>query len=845
MGAPGTDPPRTRGVNAGPEPAGRQLLRIGFGVLWIFDGLLQAQPAMAEGLPSQVIQPAAATSPGWVQHIVNWAGTSWSYHPIQAGASAVWIQIGIGVLLITAPRGWWSRLAALASVGWALVVWVFGEAFGGIFAPGLTWLFGAPGAALFYLAAGLLIAAPERSWRTPQLGRTALSVLGAFFVGMAVLQAWPGRGFWQGTVRGGSGTLTGMIRSMAATPQPAVLAGWVSSFASFTAAHGFAVNLFAVIALTAIGAGLLTAGGGRPALLRLTVIALVVLCLADWVLVEDLGFFGGLGTDPNSMIPQALLGVGRLPRADRGSRDRRPAGSGARSHRRGREPGAGPGRGRAVRATAPGAAGAGYRGIGAASARAVLTVWALVIVFLGAVPMAMAQTNRSADPIIAQAVDGDAAPLDVHRTRLPADGPVRPASSLAGLRGKVVLLTFLDPVCTSDCPLIAQEFRASDQMLGRAAADVELVAIVANPIYLVRRLHASLRPAGAPHRAAKLALPDRHPGPAAAGLAELLRRGRHPATRRDDRPQRRGLRHRRKRAHPVRAEFRSRSWDLQHRVVVRGRAGQRGRTGVEAVVKATWRLAAPTARTAGGAVVIAACVLAAGCGSSPVTTPPTAVPAVAPPLTTASIDATGAGWAIVEMGGSAAQEDNFWELFVRPTGTSPWRLATPAGVADNGGLEAAGTGGSLVAGFRPSQDLTFSPLAATSNDGASWSASGPVTPGLAATPDGLASGSGGQLIALTAGETAELGTNAGENVDQPGQRPGDVGHPGRTRLRADRPHRGCLRPFRGPDAGRQLQQTGNRGHLRRPRRELAGGGADRPPGTGRGGYRRAPAHRDR
>ncbi len=31
--------------------------------------------------------------------------------------------------------------------------------------------------------------------------------------------------------------------------------------------------------------------------------------------------------------------------------------------------------------------------------------------------------------------------------------------SLASLHGKVVLLTFLDPVCTSDCPLIAQEFR--------------------------------------------------------------------------------------------------------------------------------------------------------------------------------------------------------------------------------------------------------------------------------------------------------------------------------------------------------------------------------------------------
>lgn len=184
-------------------------------------------------------------------------------------------------------------------------------------------------------------------------------------------------------------------------------------------------------------------------------------------------------------------------------------------------------------------------------------------------------------------------------------------------------------------------------------------------------------------------------------------------------------------------------------------------------MKATWRLAAPTARTAGGAVVIAACalaacVLAAGCGSSAVgTTPATGVPVAAPPLTTASVGATGAGWAIVEMGGSAAKEDNFWELFVRPTGTSPWRLATPAGVADNGGLEAAGTGGSLVVGIRPSQDLTFSPLATTSNDGATWSASGPVTPGLADAPDALASDSGGQLIALTGGQTAELGTRTG------------------------------------------------------------------------------------
>jgi cytochrome oxidase Cu insertion factor (SCO1/SenC/PrrC family) len=44
-------------------------------------------------------------------------------------------------------------------------------------------------------------------------------------------------------------------------------------------------------------------------------------------------------------------------------------------------------------------------------------------------------------------------------------------------------LTFLDPVCTSDCPLIAREFRLANAMLGHAGQDVDFVAIVANPIY--------------------------------------------------------------------------------------------------------------------------------------------------------------------------------------------------------------------------------------------------------------------------------------------------------------------------------------------------------------------------
>jgi hypothetical protein len=180
--------------SASSEPTGRRFLRIAFGCLWLFDGILQAQVSMPLGMTSGVIQPAGASSPSWVQHLQNVGVTIWNNHPVSAAAAAVWIQVGIGVWLLVAPRGNWSRLGGAASVAWGLLVWVFGEAFGSIFGPGLSWLFGAPGGVVFYVVAGVLIALPERNWASGRLGRGILATTGVFFVGMALLQAWPGRG---------------------------------------------------------------------------------------------------------------------------------------------------------------------------------------------------------------------------------------------------------------------------------------------------------------------------------------------------------------------------------------------------------------------------------------------------------------------------------------------------------------------------------------------------------------------------------------------------------------------------------------------------------------------------
>jgi cytochrome oxidase Cu insertion factor (SCO1/SenC/PrrC family) len=94
--------------------------------------------------------------------------------------------------------------------------------------------------------------------------------------------------------------------------------------------------------------------------------------------------------------------------------------------------------------------------------------------------MAVASLNRTADPILASAIAGQsmAANRPAPDFRLVSQSGV--AVSMASLRGKVVLLTFLDPECTTDCP-VTREMRGASTLLGGSARDVELVAIAANP----------------------------------------------------------------------------------------------------------------------------------------------------------------------------------------------------------------------------------------------------------------------------------------------------------------------------------------------------------------------------
>ena len=167
-------------------------------------------------------------------------------------------------------------------------------------------------------------------------------------------------------------------------------------------------------------------------------------------------------------------------------------------------------------------------------------------------------------------------------------------------------------------------------------------------------------------------------------------------------------------------------------------------------------------------LLLAAVTLAAGCGSQHGQAGATASP---PPLPSLALSAGSSTttWATLEMGGSARQYNNFWQLFARPASSARWQLVTPPGMASNGGfILARPSGRSITAAFRPSQNITYSPLTSTADDGAHW-VTGQAAGGLADVPDALAAGPDtGSLIGLVRGPSSCPGRVAPRG---PGWRP--------------------------------------------------------------------------
>jgi hypothetical protein len=150
----------------------------------------------------------------------------------------------------------------------------------------------------------------------------------------------------------------------------------------------------------------------------------------------------------------------------------------------------------------------------------------------------------------------------------------------------------------------------------------------------------------------------------------------------------------------------------------------------------------------------AACALAFGLPATAFSTPADAA-AVRPPLESA-VSTSNGSWVILPMGDLSNRDSTFWQLFRATPGSSHWSLVTPPGVADNGGLVAGASAGSILVGVLPSKLLRFSPLSQSRDGGTSW---GPAyfPAGLAVLPDALAfqaSAPGGAIAVVGGGARA-------------------------------------------------------------------------------------------
>lgn len=273
----------------------RAWLAAGLGSLWVLDGLLQLQPLMVTRFLSGVVAPLIGGEPGWLAAAMRFGVQLWGVDPISWNVLAAYLQVAVGLAILFGGEGRLRRAGLWLSIVWSLIVWVPGEAMGGVFVGG-GWLSGAPGSVLFYLLSAGFLLLPAEVWNRGAWRRWFALGMGLLWLFDAGLQAWPAAGFWDPR------TLSDFATSMGQMPQPAALAAPLLAWARALQSAPVVWNAGLVAVMAGLGAGWLL----RPDS-RLLWAATALWTLATWYFGQDFGVLGGMGTDPNSGAIVTLL----------------------------------------------------------------------------------------------------------------------------------------------------------------------------------------------------------------------------------------------------------------------------------------------------------------------------------------------------------------------------------------------------------------------------------------------------------------------------------------------------------------------------------------------------------
>lgn len=284
-------------------------IQIALGVFWLLAGIFQFKSFMyTHGIVTEVFAPAAKGQPGFIGGPMNTFANFYGRDLTLWNTLAAEIQVAIGLGLILSKKT--VKAALLVSFGWALIVWWFGEGFGGLTSNTLpSPLMGAPGGVILYAIVGLLVYPTNKEQGgvspadTGPLGdRGGLWAWSALWVISA--------GLWLANVNRAKGATQEMIKGMAAA-SPHWLAKFQTSVAGHTHGHGITIAVALAIVSAAVALGVWTP-------LRRPALAVgILVSLAYWVFGQSLGgpFWAESATDVNAAPLFVLLALTLYPTA--------------------------------------------------------------------------------------------------------------------------------------------------------------------------------------------------------------------------------------------------------------------------------------------------------------------------------------------------------------------------------------------------------------------------------------------------------------------------------------------------------------------------------------------------
>ncbi|MGH9114743.1 MAG: hypothetical protein ACRDWW_02825 [Acidimicrobiales bacterium] len=283
------------------EGATLGVLQVALGALWLTDAALQFQPYMfGRGFVTGVLEPAAGGTPWVVRWPAHLAANVMIGHVALFNACFASTQLLIAVAIFSKRL---RRLGLAASIGWSLSVWWLGEGIGGL-TTGATALTGAPGAALLYAFAAVLLwprggiseqALLARSTPSRALSAAPKAAWAALWLSFAYLELQP--------ADRSPSALHRLVASMAAG-EP----GWIATIDRALAgplAHrgtewSFALGaVYLVIAVSVFSAMALEAG----------LLTSIVVASAIWLVEGFGGVFTGAATDVNTGPLLVLLAL--------------------------------------------------------------------------------------------------------------------------------------------------------------------------------------------------------------------------------------------------------------------------------------------------------------------------------------------------------------------------------------------------------------------------------------------------------------------------------------------------------------------------------------------------------